>query len=59
MGRKEIEPNEQQKNESDQPGMILKPLLKEIHGSPLAYFEVAGSVGKETYQIYRGQRVTE
>jgi hypothetical protein len=34
MGGKEIETDAQQKSEPDQPKVILKPLLKEIHGSP-------------------------
>ena len=42
----EIETDEQQKNEPGQPKMILKPLLKEIQGSPLAYFEVVGLTGE-------------
>jgi hypothetical protein len=53
MGGKEVETDEQQKNDPDQPKVILKPLLKGIHGSPLGHFEVVGLKGKETYQIYR------
>jgi hypothetical protein len=55
VGGKEIEANEQEENNSDEPGMILKPLVEGIHGSPLAYFEVVGLKGKETCQIYRGK----
>jgi hypothetical protein len=40
MAREEIETDEQQKNKPDQPKVILKPLLKGIHGSSSAHFEV-------------------
>jgi hypothetical protein len=46
MGRKEIEPNEQQKSEPDQPKVILKPLLKGIHESPLIRFGVVGLIAE-------------
>jgi hypothetical protein len=55
MGGKEVETDEQEKSEPDQPKVTLKPLLKGIHGSPLANFEVVGLKGKETCQIYRGK----
>jgi hypothetical protein len=42
MGGKEIETDEQQKNKPDQPKVILKPLLKGIHESPLAHFGLVG-----------------
>jgi hypothetical protein len=35
MGGKEIETDEKQKSEPDQSGMILKPLVEGIHGTPL------------------------
>jgi hypothetical protein len=44
MGGKQIETDEQQKNNPDQPKVILKPLLKGIHGSSLAHFEVVGLI---------------
>jgi hypothetical protein len=47
MGEKEVENDEEQKSEPDQPKANLKPLLKGIHGSPLANFEVVGLKGKE------------
>jgi hypothetical protein len=46
MGGKEIETDEQQKNKPDQPKVILKPLLKGIHGSPLAHFGVVGLIAE-------------
>jgi len=46
MGGKEIATNEQQKNKPDQPKVILKPLLKGIHGSSLAHFEVVGLIAE-------------
>jgi hypothetical protein len=46
MGGKKIESDEQQKDEPGQPTMILKPLPKEIHESPLAYLEVEGLTGE-------------
>jgi hypothetical protein len=46
MSGKEIEPDKQQETDSDQPKMILKPILEGIHGSPLAYFEVRGLTGQ-------------
>ena len=46
MGGKDIETDEQQKNKPDQPKVILKPLLKGIHGSSLTHFEVAGLIAE-------------
>jgi hypothetical protein len=46
MGGKEIETDEQQKNKPDQPKVILKPLLKGIHESPLADFGVVGLIAE-------------
>jgi hypothetical protein len=42
MGGIEIENDEQQKNDPDRPKVILKPLHKEVHGTPLAYFDKVG-----------------
>ena len=46
MGEKKVETNEQQKNKPDQPKVILKPLLKGIHESPLAHFGVVGLIAE-------------
>jgi hypothetical protein len=46
MGGNEIETDEQQKNKPDQPKVILKPLLKGIHESPLAHFGVVGLIAE-------------
>ena len=42
MGGNEIETDEQPKDKPDQPKVILKPLFKGIHESPLAHFGVVG-----------------
>jgi hypothetical protein len=55
MGGKEIETDEQQKNDPDQSKVILKPLLKGIHGSPLGSSEVVGLKGIEICRTYRGK----
>jgi hypothetical protein len=47
MGGKEIETDKEQEPDSDQPQMILKPLLEGVHGSPLEYFGVVGLTAEE------------
>jgi hypothetical protein len=46
MGENKAETNEQQKNKPDQAKVVSKPLLKEIHGSPLAHFGVVGLIAE-------------